>query len=285
MSILSLDYWFGKSDTKVAAKVETNIQAKVEVKTQTKANITAQTNINQELYLFHAQHNHNNRQGYYHFFNIADYLNDIWNSYNRSEVKLFHQLEIDFDRQGYFINDEECFNIQQLVNFLNGLANNLTTKDSTSKDYEMIGFDDICKNKQDNNKTINKYSIDDSRRIQINILNKELDVLIALLSTQASFAMPYEFLLKMFVNNNNDGKLLIQSRSKPPKIKFCLQDDDSIHFEMQLNCELIEIDCYSTNKKCADIYTSLTFQLGHQYQQLGTMSIIIKNVDNNINFD
>lgn len=159
--------------------------------------------------------------GYFHFFNLKSYLTDIWNSFAATEIKIIKQLELDFYRQDYFINDVKCTCLETYLDFIHRAC---------TRDWKCINKTDHGYNTSNTSTTngiastnrrwfINKCSDDDDnggtggagdtvKQYQLNILHQHTDTLMLMLSTQSSFAYIFEFMQKCYPD-----MMVVQSRN------------------------------------------------------------------------
>lgn len=152
--------------------------------------------------------------GFFQVFNLKYFLQDIWLSFHGSIFKLVKQLEVDFPRQAIFVNDIECKNIKEYLEFLSFVARlprGLVTKDEDAQ----------CANLEQ--KWISKYTSPTNHNgsgIDLNILYESLDILFMLLTNQSAYYHQFSYLMKMYVNVG-ENKHLIHSNSRPIINIYC----------------------------------------------------------------
>lgn len=172
---------------------------------------------------------HNNKQGNFHVFDFSEYLNDIWTSFHQSSNKVIRQLQLDFKRQKYHVNDERCIDLPEYLK----LINSINTIDTT------------------NNKR--SWNMDADGNIQVGVNPLDADLLLMMLSSQAVFAYTYEYLYKIFSFQNPHLHLIRINTDK----QVCIFIKENVTMEIVLNCKLV--DTRSDDLCTCKIITSTTY--------------------------
>jgi hypothetical protein len=163
--------------------------------------------------------------GYFQFSCLKNYLEKIYNSYKREETNIIKQFQIDFHRQDYFINDQRCTSIDNYFDFVNSIASPILPT-SLAKRW---------------------VKSEKSKEYQVDIVKQHFDVLILMLSTQASFA----HIVESF-SNYYPGLHLVNSGDKPCVMIRGL--NGKCVMEMRLHRYLFNLE---TEKNIKELYCSI----------------------------
>jgi hypothetical protein len=170
-----------------------------------------------------------NSDGYFQFFYVREYLEEIWNSYQQNENNIIKQLEIDFYRQDYFINDQQCCNLDDYFKFVGTFYSCSSSSSSRWRQRQQ-----------------QKKNQQQQQKYQIDILKQYQDILILMLSTQSSFAYIFETLQNYYpelylVSSNNNSR---------PQIRIYQNKiNNNVKIEMRLYRHLLKLETEKIVKK------------------------------------
>lgn len=186
----------------------------------------------------------NRCEGYFETFCFQEYWRDIWKSYRSSEQNVLSQLELDFARQHYVVDNFLCSSLKDYAQNAQVIQANQTNNLGNIDNVGRWTFD------KENNGNIGKLELDICA-------NKNLDLRILMCGTQAAFGLLLEVLARRYPNT---AMLSSDMADGGPQIRLTSNANSAadLMMEIRISKRVYHLDA---EKVTATLDCSLSFPL------------------------
>lgn len=167
--------------------------------------------------------------GFFDFFTLKDYLQDIFFSFHTSSQTIAKQFMTDFHRQSIFLNDLECSIVSQAIEFINQSEKHVL---SASQFKRLTGKPKLLQ------KWIMTKNVKDV--IMPNVLGEVISVIVMMLMTQAAFAHQFQHLSALYSNVAKEQHVITQ-RNNRPQVRLYREDGKCFYIMLQNDFQVYDV--------------------------------------------